>query len=511
MTTHESGINFRNLIRDLADMYPVEADEVVVIELIANSLDAGATQIHLDFDRKRNTLIVADNGKGMSSKQFEEYHDFAAGLKTRGVGIGFAGVGAKISFNISDRVLTETRSESGSFSGGSDWHIDEKGHLVWNEVAPQYLTEPGTRVEITFRQGVVPDYRTSDDLVALLRRHYFPLLDSRFLRLYETLGAYSRNLRFYVNGHEVSPTDSVEAFGLTQLKEFFPTRGSKRVGYGLFGLAPTEYPLGSGTSGIAICTRGKVIKTEFFSQFPGPLGPRMFGMGEVPPLVEYLTTAKNDFVRGRATHKQFENLYGPVRDAFRQWMVELGLETAQSKQTDEATQLERELTRLLKDVPELSDFFGFRTKRATYEARDLGGTGVNPEEGGGATFPVTPGPGNTTRPGPTQGGPLAEATLQEDKAAPTKQADPISRRGRRGPQIGFIDAPEKVDLSWVDGNQVFINSAHPAFIKSRANNGSRRVHSLFAVGAAIQKYLASNDTAPDLAFLDRMMAAWGTD
>lgn len=509
MTTHESGINFKNLIRDLADMYPIEADEVVVIELIANSLDAGATQIYLDFDRRTNTLIVADNGKGMSTKQFEEYHDFAAGLKTRGVGIGFAGVGAKISFNIADRVLTETRSESGSFAGGSDWHIDSKGRLVWDEAVPLHLKSSGTRVEITFRQGVVPDYKTGDDLVALLRRHYFPLLDTRFLRLYETLGAYSKNLRFIVNGREVPPTDSAEAFALTQSKEFFPTRGGKRVGYGLFGLSPTEYPLGVGISGIAICTRGKVIKTEFFSQFPGPLGPRMFGMVEIPPLVEYLTTAKNDFVRGRATHKQFETLYSPVRDAFRQWMIELGLETAQSKQTDEASQLERELTRLLQEVPELSDFFGFRTKKPIYEARDFGATGVMAEEGSDATFPLNPGPGKATQPGPTEGGLLPGEALREEAINPTKQADAVSRRGRRGPKIGFLDAPDRVDLSWVDGNQVFINSAHPAFIKSRANNGSKRVHSLFSVGAAIQKYLVSSESVPDLAFLDRMMAAWG--
>ena len=45
MTKHESGINFRNLIRDLADMYPQDVEEVVIIELVANALDAGADRI----------------------------------------------------------------------------------------------------------------------------------------------------------------------------------------------------------------------------------------------------------------------------------------------------------------------------------------------------------------------------------------------------------------------------------------------------------------------------------
>lgn len=108
MNRHESTVNFQNLIRDLADMYPQEVDEVVVVELIANSLDARADRISLDYDSSTNVLVVTDNGRGMDSGQFEQYHDFAAGLKTRGSGIGFAGVGAKISFNVADRVITET-------------------------------------------------------------------------------------------------------------------------------------------------------------------------------------------------------------------------------------------------------------------------------------------------------------------------------------------------------------------------------------------------------------------
>ena len=104
---HESSVNFQNLIRDLADMYPQEVDEVVVVELIANSLDARANRISIDYDPSSNVLVVIDNGQGMDADQFAQYHDFAAGLKTRGTGIGFAGVGAKISFNAADRVITE--------------------------------------------------------------------------------------------------------------------------------------------------------------------------------------------------------------------------------------------------------------------------------------------------------------------------------------------------------------------------------------------------------------------
>jgi len=80
--------------------------------VVANALDAGAAKIEIGYCPQTRRLVIQDNGKGMSMQQFAAYHDFAARLKTRGSGIGFAGVGAKISFRIAERVITKTRSES---------------------------------------------------------------------------------------------------------------------------------------------------------------------------------------------------------------------------------------------------------------------------------------------------------------------------------------------------------------------------------------------------------------
>ena len=139
MSIHESSVNFQNLIKDLAEIYPFDVDEVVLVELIANSLDAKPTRISIDFDQNKRSLVVTDNGKGMTGEDFEQYHDFAAGLKTRGSGIGFAGVGAKISFNIATRVVTETHSKS--FWGSSNWYLQSKKKLIWENVQPDHLTQ----------------------------------------------------------------------------------------------------------------------------------------------------------------------------------------------------------------------------------------------------------------------------------------------------------------------------------------------------------------------------------
>jgi HSP90 family molecular chaperone len=177
MSAHESNVNFRNLIRDLTEMYTYDVAEVVITELVANALDAKATTISVDYDPKLKTLVVSDNGVGMNSDQFKKYHDLAAGLKSRGTGIGFAGVGAKISFNIADQVITETRSVL--FEGGSNWHLvrqnDGIEQLLWEDLPLKHLEGHGTRIEVDFSKEADIFFSTTNDLISLLRRHYLPL------------------------------------------------------------------------------------------------------------------------------------------------------------------------------------------------------------------------------------------------------------------------------------------------------------------------------------------------
>jgi hypothetical protein len=505
MATHESSVNYQNLICDLAEMYPFEVPEVIFVELIANSLDAKSTSISIDFDAKSKLLTIVDNGRGMNASEFDQYHDFAAGLKTRGTGIGFAGVGAKISFNIADRVITETRSES--YFCGSNWFLQSKNKLLWEDIKPTHLFGHGTRVQVAFRADAAIPYSSSEDMVRLLRLHYLPLLDVDFLDLYDRLGYYSRDLRFIVNGQVVSPWKTAERFSLDKVRTFFPTRAGKKIGYGIFGLAPSEYPLAPDLCGVLICTRGKVIKTDLFNQFPGSLGARILGLVEVPGLVTFLTTSKTDFIR-RLKHRDFENLYDPVRQEFKSWLGELGIEPPTVADTDEASTLERELKKILSDIPELADFFGFRTRKSVLRPGDTGQTPASIHEGIEATLPVGSGEAGQGL-APVDAGDQPGEALVEDREHASTSAVPISRVGRRGPKISFAEAPDRLDLAWVDGNNVVINSGHPSYRKSRSNATARRIHSLFAIANAIQRFLASGADNADLMFTDRLMASWG--
>ena len=137
MQEQHSRVNFKKLVRELADMYGDDTFDVVLCELVANALDAKPSTIAIEWDSENYILVVKDDGKGMDADAFEQYHDFAAELKTRGDGIGFAGIGAKISFNIADRVVTETHRDG--VSHASDWRWHDDGTLRWVGVKANYL------------------------------------------------------------------------------------------------------------------------------------------------------------------------------------------------------------------------------------------------------------------------------------------------------------------------------------------------------------------------------------
>jgi len=504
MVTHQSSVNFENLIKDLADMYPFDVGTVVLVEVVANALDSRATSISITFEPKRRTLVVTDNGTGMTASDFAQYHDFAAGLKTRGMGIGFAGVGAKISFNIASRVITETRSDS--FVGGSSWYLESKKKLLWEEIKPVHLRSNGTRVEVMFRDDVDLPFASTENIVLLLKEHYLPLLDNDFLSLYEQLGYYPHNLRFIVNNQVIQPGNIALDYQLTNVHNFSPQSSRRRIGYGILGLAPIEYPMSENLCGVLLSTRGKIIKADMFNQFPSDIGPRILGLVEIPDFINFLTSAKTDFIK-RKKFREFEKLYDPIRQEFKSWLSKLGIQSTESSSNDEILKLEREIRKLIDQIPEFSEFFGFRSPKNIPQQSDEGIPNATWQEGTQTTLPIGEGDSGGGE-GPFDIGEETGEALQENVEEGKVTTQPISRTSHRGPKIGYSDAPDRIDLAWVDGTYVMINSSHPAFLKVCNNNQAKRLHEIFAIALAIQKFLFTGNLQ-DLTFSDRVMAAWG--
>src|SRR6058998_1350074 len=141
----ETRVDLLHLLEDLRDAYPGALEETILTEIVANSLDSAARFIRVTSDPAQGTLTVTDDGSGMQRRELARYHDIAASTKTRGQGIGFAGVGIKLALLLCDDVVTETRR--GKHHVATRWHLASRHKAPWKWVPPAGLVvERGTAV-----------------------------------------------------------------------------------------------------------------------------------------------------------------------------------------------------------------------------------------------------------------------------------------------------------------------------------------------------------------------------
>ena len=107
-----SSVNWRKVLDNYRGNYNyAEEWEITVLELLANAVDAKATKIKFKFDKEGDnvTIVCMDNGKGMNSSEFIEYHNLGSLTKDKTSGtIGFAGIGAKLCIDLCDKIYSET-------------------------------------------------------------------------------------------------------------------------------------------------------------------------------------------------------------------------------------------------------------------------------------------------------------------------------------------------------------------------------------------------------------------
>ena len=192
----ETRVDLLHLLEDLRDAYPGSLEETILTEIIANSLDSGATRILVFANSTQSTLTIVDNGSGMQRRDVARYHDIAASTKMRGQGIGFAGVGIKLGLLVSQKVLTETKR--GKNHVATWWHLSSRYRAPWKWTPPQGLvSERGTAVQLNIQNALSP-LLDPGFLEGTLRRHFEPLLDPVFDPLLSS--HYPHGVVFEVNG-----------------------------------------------------------------------------------------------------------------------------------------------------------------------------------------------------------------------------------------------------------------------------------------------------------------------
>ncbi len=525
----QTRVDLQHLLEDIRDAYPGSLEESIVTEVVANSLDSGARVLRLETDAAQGTLTVIDDGSGMARRELARYHDIAASTKTKGEGIGFAGVGIKLGILASEEVLTETRR--GASHVATSWRLASRHKAPWRWVPPPGLVvEDGTAVRLKLRNPLSP-LLESGFLEATLVRHFQPLFENAFREI--LAGPYPAGVRFVVNGTGVAPVAGGGERGALSIRLARKRRPSA-VGY----LLRESAPLREDQQGLAVSTLGKVIKRGWDWLGLSPAAPdRVAGLIEVPALAGCLTLNKADFIRAGARGALYLAHRKAIQEAVSAQLAAWGdsREDALEEQARrrKTRPVERDLAAVLLEMAEDFPLVASLVERRAGGQKRLAMGGGNGKLGAAAAAarigllaggegqgvatagsPVSPGgagaseepplsaEGEPPEPIPEDGVDRCEGTA--DVSWPTSHGR--RRPARLGLTIQFESRPDDVQLGRLVESTVWVNDAHPAYLRAAASR-AEGYHIALTVAMALAPLAV--DPAEAHRFVTAFLARWG--
>jgi histidine kinase/DNA gyrase B/HSP90-like ATPase len=535
----ETRVDLQHLLEDLRDAYSGGLEETILTEVVANALDSGAAHVRIFTNAAQATLTVGDDGRGMQRRELARYHDVAASTKSRGEGIGFAGVGIKLGLLASRDVVTETRR--GATHVSTRWHLASRHRAPWKWIDPPGLvTGPrGTAVRLTLPNQLTP-LLDAGFLEETIRRHFEPLFDSAFDGLLRR--PYAQGIAFEIDGRALPRAGEADAIRLPISIRLGRRRTPSALGY----LERHLAPLPEDRQGIAISTFGKVIKRGWdWLGLTSSSPARVTGLIEAPDLASCLTLSKNDFIRSGTRGATYLAYRKAIQEVVTRQLEAWG-DSRDTETNPRIVRLERDLERVLEDLSD--DFPLLRSlvdrrrggqKRLPLPGRgdvpvaaplfaDLasGGDGAAPDtsprlegdlvngaEPPGHTEPPTPGSEETPHPHDTESSPRdethggSEPTRQERTTVGTLSTVPGRRRpARYGLLVQFESRSDSQELGRLVDSTIWINDAHPAYLRATA---SRSIGYHLALSVALALAPLAVDATDEHAFITQFLAHWG--
>ena len=513
----ETRVDLQHLLEDLRDAYPGSIEESILTEIMANSLDSGATRISFDADPAQRTLTAIDNGSGMQRRELARYHDIASSTKTRGEGIGFAGVGIKLGLLVCNEVLTETRR--GKTQVASSWHMSSRHRAPWKWITPLgLLAERGTAVRLTLQNALSP-LLDPGFLEMTLRRHYQPLLDPNFDDF--LLGHYPKGIAIAVNGRALEKQHWRSAETAQLEIRLMRRRKPSALGY----LIRDDLPLAEERRGLAISTYGKVIRRGWDWLGMTPTAPeRVGGIIEVPELAACLTLNKGDFIRAGARGATYLGFRKAIQEAVGKQLAAWGDSRASSDEAPprEVRPLQRDLAQVLEDLAVDFPLLGSLVEQRAGGQKRLP-LGVRGSNGDGRAFvnasvtalaeseekestETTP-PSSETSSGenPSVSEPTAEFS-KADQAIELAGRTIARRPAHYGLDIRFEDRADDIELGRLTESTVWVNRAHPAYRRAQASH-SIGYHIALAVAMALAPLAV--EPAYQQGFITTFLCRWG--
>ncbi len=510
----ETRVDLLHLLEDLRDAYPGSIEETILTEIMANSLDSGATHIAFDCDPAERTLTAVDNGRGMQRRELARFHDIAASSKTRGQGIGFAGVGIKLGLLVCEDVFAETRR--GKTHAASSWHLASRYRAPWKWVPPAgLLSERGTAVRLKLQNALSP-LLDPGFLENVLRRQFEPLLDPVFDKF--LADNYPKGILIRLNGQMLDKQSWTAPLHAPLEIRMLRKRKPSAFGY----LTREELPFSEERRGIAVSTFGKVIKRGWDWMGMTPVAAeRIGGLIEVPELAACLTLNKADFIRSGARGATYLAFRKAIQEAVFRQLALWGDAPATSAAAPprEVRPLQRDLGRMLEDLavdfPLLASLVEQRV--GGQKKLPLGGNG---DAEAGRSFiaaSIIRQPENEKVNGIATASEAARAdgameTKPETEAVQENSALRLpSRGGSRRPahyglDIDFEDRADDAEMGRLVDSTVWVNRAHPAYRRALASR-SIGYHIALAVGMSLAP--AAVEPAHEHNFITAFLARWG--
>jgi hypothetical protein len=455
------------------------------------------------------------------------YHDVAASSKARGEGIGFAGVGIKLGLLVSREVVTETRR--GATHIATRWHLASRHRAPWKWIPPPGLADSrGTAVRLTLTNQLSP-LLDAAYVEGIVRRHFEPLLDGVFDDILRR--QYRNGIAFEIDRR---PLARVEPSGSERAPVSIRLR--RRRTPSATGFLERDAYLPTDRQGMAISTFGKVIRRGWDWLGVTPADRHIGGLIEVPDLAACLTLSKNDFIRTGARGATYLAYRKAIQEVVsRQLAVWGNLPAGEAR--PRVTRLERDLERVLED---LADEFpllqSLVDRRAGGQKRlPMPGHGAErvpaplfanlgaAEDGigdGSGPPPADPAPGAVTEPEPNGDAakpdphrPSSESSRPDAgdtaRAAATASLERVPgrrRSARYGLLVQFESRPDDLELARLLDSTVWVNDAHPAYIRAIASR-SLGYHTALAVALALASLAV--EPAEEHGFITQFLAHWG--
>lgn len=502
----ETRVDLLHLLEDLRDAYAGSLEETILTEIVANALDSGATEVHLTTDPGAATLDVVDDGRGMSRAELRRYHDLGSSGKIRGRGIGFAGVGIKLGLLACEEVVTEARR--GKTHVATAWRLASRHRAPWQWTTPPGLVSTrGTAVRLRLQHALSP-LVDAGFLERTLRRHFQPLLETAFDAILAR--AYPKGVAFVVNGRALARADRGPDRAALAVR-----LGRRRTPVAVGYLERGPAPLGADEQGVAVSTRGKVIKRGWDWLGVAPAEPgAVTGLIEVAALAECLTLNKGDFIKTGARGATYLAYRKAIQEAVAAQLAEWGATPPSEARRGAPRRLERDLQSVLDELAGDFPLLATLVERRAGGQRHLavGAAGGTASAAGAVALATAPReepvqPGAEALPA-AHGVEQAERQREPSSAGTVVPGDPHApkRPAHHGLRIQFETRPDDAQLGRLVESTVWVNTAHPAYRRATGAHADA-YHVALTVAMALAPLAV--EPADAHGFVTTFLARWG--